>query len=397
MAAAAKTGSPRKGSPKKAAPVERELKIFYGSLHDVNSYPCEDGDPNMIQAASINLAGPHGQWISNVHLETCDRESGESAFHTDLYPKYRDGLLERAADFCRSTAVAGDAHMGDRTLVIVSAGEWSHVCAPSRSLLTYPSAGFDASEHESAGMSRHSRNVPTSFFHRFMRDCCRFANDHASGKVLAVLEGGYSDRALASGALALTVGLVESPRRLEQTFVDTGSEGSWWSEPSLVKLEKACKSRRGKLVGPASTSVAPAASRASDEWLARAVEIMSLIEGTEASASPKTATPKEAAEPGQKMQLRERRPRGMDTTPQPSPVKIAGVSRAKAIPSTSSAAPVAAFNADRRQDDAPVAGRERAAQSVQVHPQGEQTGEEQKPIVEQERARVKFVWKAGGL
>lgn len=77
----------------------------------------------MIQAASLQLAGGHSQWISNTHLETFDRASGESHFHSNLYPKYHEGLLGRAAAFCRATSEGDEASMADRTLVIVSAGE----------------------------------------------------------------------------------------------------------------------------------------------------------------------------------------------------------------------------------------------------------------------------------
>ena len=77
----------------------------------------------MIQAASLNLAGGHSQWISNTHLESFDRESGEAGFHSSLYPKYHEGLLGRAAAFCKAMAEGNRDGLGDRTLVIVSAGE----------------------------------------------------------------------------------------------------------------------------------------------------------------------------------------------------------------------------------------------------------------------------------
>lgn len=72
--------------------------------------------------------------------------------------------------------------------------------AESSKTMVIVSAGFDASEHEYASMSRHGAKVPTCFFSRFARDVTGFANVHAQGKLLAVLEGGYSQRALCSGA-----------------------------------------------------------------------------------------------------------------------------------------------------------------------------------------------------
>lgn len=195
----------------------------------------------------------------------------------------------------------------------------------SRSFLTAdspPPTGFDASQHESAGMSRHRRNVPTSFFHRFSREICRFANEHSSGKVLAVLEGGYSDRALSSGALATMVGLTESPRLLEKTFlVEDGDEMGWWSEANLGKLERACKKPRRSKIPPPSTNPSNISTTGGEAWLSRAVEIFSLIEGPETTVRP----PKEKQEPERWMQLRERRPRGAvassEVTPQSSPPK----------------------------------------------------------------------------
>ena len=67
-------------------------------------------------------------------------------------------------------------------------------------------------------MSRHNRRVPTSFFHRFAKDSRVFADKFSRGKLISVLEGGYSDRALISGGMAYISGLVDTdvdvdPRR----------------------------------------------------------------------------------------------------------------------------------------------------------------------------------------
>lgn len=43
----------------------RGLKISYSSLHDIESYPCEQGDAEMVMAASTCIEGAHGQWIWN--------------------------------------------------------------------------------------------------------------------------------------------------------------------------------------------------------------------------------------------------------------------------------------------------------------------------------------------
>lgn len=70
----------------------------------------------MIQGASINLMGGHSQWISNCHLESWKRES---EFHEKLYPKYREGLLGAAAEFCEKNA----GEVG-KTMLFISAGRF---------------------------------------------------------------------------------------------------------------------------------------------------------------------------------------------------------------------------------------------------------------------------------
>jgi histone deacetylase HOS3 len=76
-------------------------------------------------------------------------------------------------------------------------------------------------------MSRHGRKVPTSFYHRFTRDARRFAGRYAKGRLISVLEGGYSDRALVGGAMAHVAGLVELGEGEQR--VDEG----WWGVENL--------------------------------------------------------------------------------------------------------------------------------------------------------------------
>lgn len=102
-------------------------------------------------------------------------------------------------------------------------------CLRSRTLtLLFLSCGFDACEHEYASMSRHQRKVPVTFYHRFARDTRAFAERYAKGRVISVLEGGYSDRALTSGALAHLSGLVDNG--------DMGVDESWWSLENLTAV-----------------------------------------------------------------------------------------------------------------------------------------------------------------
>ena len=88
---------------------------------------------------------------------------------------------------------------------------------------------MDACEHEYESMSRHNRKVPTSFYYRFARDTCSLSDEYAKGRVISVLEGGYSDRALTSGAMAHLTGLVDVP---PTSNVDEG----WWSVDNLIKV-----------------------------------------------------------------------------------------------------------------------------------------------------------------
>ncbi|KAK3083573.1 histone deacetylase, partial [Teratosphaeriaceae sp. CCFEE 6253] len=63
-------------------------------------------------------------------------------------------------------------------------------------------------------MQRHSVNVPTDFYARFTRDVVVLAQEAGSGcegRVISVLEGGYSDRSLCSWVLAHLSGLCAQP------------------------------------------------------------------------------------------------------------------------------------------------------------------------------------------
>lgn len=77
-------------------------------------------------------------------------------------------------------------------------------------------------------MSRHGRKLPTGFFRQFTRDVRALADAYAGGRIVSVLEGGYSDRALCSGAMAHVLGLAEE----EDAEVDE----SWWSAERLAQV-----------------------------------------------------------------------------------------------------------------------------------------------------------------
>ncbi|KAJ7065157.1 Arginase/deacetylase [Mycena belliarum] len=231
-------------------------QVYYGSIHDILSYPCEDGKAELVHAASASIHGEHGQYIQNVHLQTyMSPEHWET-----LYTKHYSTILRKAEEFLDSTGGPGD------------------------DVLVFISCGMDASEHETPSMSRHNRRVPTSFFYRFARDTCAFSDRYAGGKVISVLEGGYSDRALTSGSLAHLSGLVDRP-------VDE----EWWSDENLVLLEKATKKRRGGRQSLPPSNLYP--------WLERTVALFSSLD---ASPAP-SAAPRAPVLPSSRT-LRERKP-----------------------------------------------------------------------------------------
>ncbi|EIN12906.1 Arginase/deacetylase [Punctularia strigosozonata HHB-11173 SS5] len=214
------------------------LQVFYGSIHDVLSYPCEDGVPALVQAASTSVHGPHGQYIENIHLQPY---STDEHFWDVLYPQRYSAIFQRAEQFVQETGGGG------------------------KDVLIFISCGFDACEHEYPSMSRHGRRVPVDFYHRFARDAMSFAQKYSQGRLVSVLEGGYSDRALSSGAMAHLLGLVDESRAKK---VDK----EWWNVHNLARLEKATKKR--------ARGARPSAPGPGDEWLQRTQAIFaSMTEG----------------------------------------------------------------------------------------------------------------------
>lgn len=248
-----------------------------------------------MQAASTSIHNSHGQWIENVHLQSY---TSEEHFWTELYDKKYSNILTKADEFLQETGGPGD------------------------DVLFFISCGMDACEHEYPSMSRHNRKVPTSYYHRFARDACALADKYAGGRLISVLEGGYSDRALTSGAMAHLVGLIDLPEGDGQKV-----DESWWSVENLVEvclrlvpqtrcsnsasqLERATRKRRG---GRPSLP-APGARRT---WIERTLSIFAMLEG---ASSPAASIPKVLAPPQATRTLRDRsRIASKATTPAPSP------------------------------------------------------------------------------
>lgn len=181
----------------------KKTSIGYFSLHDINSYPCEMGDEEKVKNACLCIDNAHGQTIWNVHLESWETEDD----FWRLYESKYSVLLEKARSYLKA-----------QTQRLRLAGQGAKAAI-------FFSAGFDASEWEGAGMQRHSVNVPTSFYARIARDVTKIAAEEGTsvdGRVISVLEGGYSDRALTSGVLSHISGLAGSDPIITEGAVHHG-------------------------------------------------------------------------------------------------------------------------------------------------------------------------------
>ncbi|RXK40609.1 histone deacetylase HOS3 [Tremella mesenterica] len=269
---AVKAGKPPTGLKGRDGKTRRGWKGFYGSVHDIYSYPCEDGDLDLISDASISLAA-HGQFIENIHLQPY---TSEEDFYERIYPQYL-ALLDKAKHYLQDTQAE-----------------------PSRTLV-FISAGFDACEHEYQTMQRHDRRVPVSFFSRYTRDIVSFANEFTEGKIVSVLEGGYSDRALTSAAMGHAIGLL-----------DREGLRSWWTEEELICIEKATKKKRTGKIAPFPIELS------SSSHLLRTHTLLSIFEGSDPSPASNTTTP----QPASRMTLRGRRANGGDESTTSTPTAI---------------------------------------------------------------------------
>lgn len=136
-----------------------------------------------------------------MHLETYESERefwiGRDAEDEGVYERTFRRLLKTAEGFVQRT------HSGKTPM-----SEQAQAVEDEDDVIIFVSCGFDASEHEYPSMSRHGRHVPASFYYRFAKDVRALADKYARGRVVSVLEGGYSDQTLIAGGLAWLTGLV---------------------------------------------------------------------------------------------------------------------------------------------------------------------------------------------
>lgn len=233
-----------KGLPKNA-PAWQKTTIGYFSMHDINSFPCEDGDIQKISNASICISEKQLLSAWNVHL---DNWSSDVEFWK-LYQSKYSILLEKARSYLRSET------------------ERYHALGQEPKAAIFLSAGFDASEWEAGSMQRHAVKVPTDFYARITRDVVKMATEEGlsvEGRVISVLEGGYSDRALYSGVLshlgglagsdgavtpkegisgglayemASRIGSLSRRNTLTESEMKFPYDPSWWSAPELDRFD----------------------------------------------------------------------------------------------------------------------------------------------------------------
>ncbi|KAH0340590.1 Arginase/deacetylase, partial [Aureobasidium melanogenum] len=291
----------------KNASFTKKTAIGYYSMHDINSYPCEDGDKEKVTNASLCIDNIHNQSIWNVHLEAWKSMDEFWALYETKYLI----LLEKARTFLkRHTQTIKD----------------SHKQAPPRAAI-FISAGFDASQWEGAGMQRHAVNVPTEFYARFAKDVVKLAQEEGTGvngRVISVLEGGYSDRALCSGVLSHISGLCQDPSStdtnesqashadddiasaMQSMNISNGSpngtpgyDSSWWDVKNLQALETHVTPPPPPAPTRTQRTAMPTYATPTQSFTGKVVDPLKFqrsISGTMRPMSPRPAGPKEPPE-----------------------------------------------------------------------------------------------------
>lgn len=185
-------------------------KVGYFSMHDINSFPTESeyATKENIKNASTCIMNAHDLNIWNIHLSPW---ANEEDFNKLYQSKYRT-LFAKADEFFKNAK-----------LEMTAQGK------PFKGLVVI-SAGFDASEYEQTSMQRHSVNVPTNFYTMFTKDALKLSQIHCHGKVLSLMEGGYSDKAIASGVFSHLIGLQN------QNWIK-----EWGSEQVVKEIVRGCK------------------------------------------------------------------------------------------------------------------------------------------------------------
>lgn len=219
-------------------------KVGYFSLHDIKSYPTELGfaTKDNIKNASTCIMD-HDLNIWNVHLQEW---LTEEEFYKHYQTKYV-AILNRANQFLNQSKKQyeqdfqaylnqlGNYNKYVQKPHLFGAPVSKPAVPPPFKPLIMISAGFDALEYENPQMQRHGINVPTSFYSRFTKDVVKLAKIHTNGKVISVLEGGYSDGALTTGVFSHLIGLTNDEEG------DNLWNETWGTEQVMRELTKGCK------------------------------------------------------------------------------------------------------------------------------------------------------------
>lgn len=364
----------------------------------------------MIAAASIQISGPHSQYIHNTHLE---RYESIDDFRERLWPKYWDALGGRPVGRFLDETDARD----EETLILVS-------------------AGFDASTHEYPSMSRHGRNVPACFYSLFSSAIEQFAQRRAQGKLVFVLEGGYSDRALVSGSMGILRGLMTQGSSSTETAMDDHDENVSDLErvlqvcrlegnAAITKTNGLGRRRGGFLKGAGKVNL----DENDKDWIKRTKEVFEFMTADDvdpssrplsktsasnsASSSPQ-ATPLRAGGSGSR-QLRERKvrldyagladvsiPTGRQAGPPP---QLAAVENIPQSEGTDEAVALPIFNGhgdsapvSRASSSLPPAKAFASVPAATFYPPIASSSQEAEGVSDgKKKPAIKFVWKQGGI
>ena len=200
--------------------------IGYFSVHDIDSYPCETHNPVAVANASICVDNHHGQSIWNVHLEDWDTET---EFWAAYEQKYRT-LIDKMRNFLRHHTAEINMQLREQANQPCKKNDRSKSRnVPEPKAVIFISAGFDASEHEISLMQRHGKRVMTEFYARISKDIVALAAEEGTavdGRIISVLEGGYSNKALMSGVLSHLSGLCDDRDQTTPEMQPPSSLGS---------------------------------------------------------------------------------------------------------------------------------------------------------------------------
>ena len=170
---------------------QSDTTVFMTSTPTLAKWEILKKSAMQVSVSMVDLGSPSGMSI----LKTWKTETE----FWNLYRTKYTTLINKAREFLRNHAKAlAENPSGPRPKAAI-----------------FISAGFDASEWESEGMQRHKRNVPTEFYAQFTADVVKMSQEEGlgvDGRVISVLEGGYSDRALSSGVLSHLCGLTSTSK-----------------------------------------------------------------------------------------------------------------------------------------------------------------------------------------